>query len=585
MPASSRLPVVHLLVGCLVAAAGGWGVSQSRDWGISVLILGIALLLLHAALLSRDVSARQAGPAGAATSARLPVFHLLIGCLVAAAGGWGAGQERGWGIPLLIAGIALLLLHAVLLSRELTSRQAAQASAEAYSALRDRERAWMQRVAVAMASDDPLDDILRVVTDATADLLASESAAIGFVVEEGRFVRIVAGSGPITRVRDQLVPVDHSLLGWVVTHETGLTVPDMAADPRNYPVAGVPLTSLAAVPLRAAGMVIGVLTAFNRNDGQPFSEADLRLIAMLGDQVILGLDRAHVLEESRRKEEVLAAKNRELQRATELKSQFLANMSHELRTPLNAINGFSDLLLTEELGALNEAQREFLDSILRNGQHLLGLINSILDLSKIEAGRMALSLTSTDLRNTILGAVTDTAPLRSAKRQECKLELGEEPLMVVADGTRLRQILFNLLSNASKFTPDDGLVTVSAIATRAPLPFPADRAGETPRLVSRDAVWVSIRDTGIGIKTEDVPKLFMEFSQVDPSASRQAQGTGLGLALSKRLVEMHGGTIGCESVYGAGSSFWFILPCEGPLRRPAASAETDRPASVEPQPA
>ncbi len=517
---------------------------------------------------------------------RLPIVHLLIGCLLAVAGGWGLTRDHTWGAVLLIAGIVLLLVRAALLQRELALSQSAQEAAEAHVALRDRERSWVQRVAVALASDDPLDDILRVVTDATADLLASESAAVGFVVEEGRFVRIVAGSGPIAQARDQLVPVDHSLLGWVVTEETGVTVPDMNADPRNYPVPGLPLTSLAAVPLRAAGMVIGVLTAFNRKDGQPFSDSDLRLISMLGDQVILGLDRAHVLDESRRKEEVLATKNRELQRATELKSQFLANMSHELRTPLNAINGFSDLLLTEELGGLNEAQREFLDSILRNGQHLLGLINSVLDLSKIEAGRMTLSLTPTDLREIILGAVTDTAPLRSAKRQDCKLELGEGPLLIVADGTRLRQILFNLLSNASKFTPEDGQVTVSGIATRAPLPFPSDRAGESPRLVSRDAVWISIRDTGIGVRNEDVAKLFKEFSQVDSSASRQAQGTGLGLALSKRLVEMHGGTIGCESVYGAGSSFWFILPSEGPLRRPATSAETERPVqSAEPQPA
>jgi len=594
----ARLPVVHQLTGCLVATAGGWGVSQNHPLGVPLLITGIVLLLLHAVLLSRDLATRPvegvlhpladpgSGTASAIAFVRLPVVHLLTGCLVAAAGGWGAGQERTWGIPLLVGGITLLLLHAGLLSRELTTRQTAQASAEAHAALRDRERSWIQRMAMALASDDPLDKILQVVTNATADLLASESAAIGFVVEEGRFVRIVAGSGPMAQARDQLLPVDHSLLGWVVTEETGITVPDMTADPRNYPVPGLPLTSLAAVPLRAAGMVIGVLTAFNRKDGRPFTDTDLKLISMLGDQVILGLDRAHVLEESRRKEEVLAAKNRELQRATELKSQFLANMSHELRTPLNAINGFSDLLLTEELGPLNDSQREFLDSILRNGQHLLGLINSVLDLSKIEAGRMTLSLTVTDLRDVILGAVTDTAPLRSAKRQECRLELGDEPLRVLADGTRLRQILFNLLSNASKFTPEDGLVTVSGITTRAPLPFPSDRAGESPRLVSREAVWISIRDTGVGVRPEDVPKLFREFSQVDSSASRQAQGTGLGLALSKRLVEMHGGTIGCESVYGAGSSFWFILPCEGPLRRSATGAEPDRPAaSAEPQPA
>jgi signal transduction histidine kinase len=439
---------------------------------------------------------------------------------------------------------------------------------------RDTELNWMRKVATTMVSGDELNHVLQVVADAVSDLLGSTAAGIGFVVEEGRFVRVVAGSGQFRGAKDQLLPVDHSLMGTVVTSEKPLMVQDMGADPRNYNVPGVPTSvAFACVPLTAAGLVIGVLAACDRRDGRPFTEADLRVLQALGDQVVVGLDRAHVLEESRRKEESLAAKNRELQRATELKSQFLANMSHELRTPLNAINGFSDLLLTEELGELNEAQKEFLDSILRNGKHLLGLINSILDLSKIEAGRMTLSLKETDLREAISGAVTDTASLRTTKQQECILEIGNDPLPVLADGVRIRQILFNLLSNASKFSPDGGTVTISAVATRAPLPVPAERAGEKPRFVSRDCVWISVRDTGTGIKMEDMGKLFAEFSQVDSSASRQQQGTGLGLVLSKRFVEMHGGNIGCESIYGAGATFWFILPVEGPIRKAGASQE------------
>ncbi|HXI20413.1 MAG TPA: GAF domain-containing sensor histidine kinase, partial [Gemmatimonadales bacterium] len=457
------------------------------------------------------------------------------------------------------------------------------AAAEARARLRDRELTWLRRVADAMVSGDTLDHVLQVVTDATADLLQSESAAVGFVVEEGRFVRIVAATGQIGSVRDRLLPVDHSLLGWSVTHELPLTSPDMSADPRNYPIPGLSLSTLACVPLVSAGLAIGVLAAYNRRDGHPFTDADVHLLQTLGDQVVVGLDRAHVMEESRRKEEVLAGKNRELQRATELKNQFLANMSHELRTPLNAINGFSDLLLTEELGPLQETQREFVDSILRNGRHLLGLINAVLDLSKIEAGRMTLTLVPSDLRGLILGAVTDTASLRTAKRQACVLEIGDEPLPLLADGTRIRQILYNFLSNASKFTPEEGIVTVAAIATRAPLPLADERPGEPPRFVSRDCVWVSVRDTGTGIRQEDMPRLFHEFSQVDSSASRQQQGTGLGLALSMRFVEMHGGTIGCESVYGAGATFWFILPTEGPLRRPPGTLDRAPPART-PQP-
>jgi signal transduction histidine kinase len=499
----------------------------------------------------------------------LPWAALPLG----AAGGWMLARAQPGGILFLLAGGAALITG--LLRQRVLVRAVSEARSDSDQRLerRDTELNWMRKVAATMVSGDELDHVLQVVADAVADLLGSKSAGIGFVVEEGRFVRVVAGSGQFKNARNQLLPVDHSLMGTVVTTERPMTVDDMSADPRSYNVPGVPSSvAFACVPLTAAGLVIGVMAACDRRDGRPFTEADLRVLQALGDQVVVGLDRAHVLEESRRKEESLATKNRELQRATELKSQFLANMSHELRTPLNAINGFSDLLLTEELGELNEAQKEFLDSILRNGKHLLGLINSVLDLSKIEAGRMTLSLAQTDLREAITGAVTDTAPLRTSKQQECILEIGEHPMPVLADGGRIRQILFNLLSNASKFTPESGTVTISAVATRAPLPVPAERAGEKPRFVSRECVWISVRDTGTGIKTEDMPKLFAEFSQVDSSASRQQQGTGLGLVLSKRFVEMHGGTIGCESIYGAGATFWFILPTEGPIRKPAGEA-------------
>jgi signal transduction histidine kinase len=179
---------------------------------------------------------------------------------------------------------------------------------------------------------------------------------------------------------------------------------------------------------------------------------------------------------------------------------------------------------------------------------------------------MSLNLSPTDLHAAIQGVVTDTAPLRTSKEQEVRVEAGSAPATIIADGTRVRQILFNLLSNASKFTPERGSVSISAVSTRAPLPISTEY-DEKPRLVSREAVWVSVSDTGTGIKPEDMPKLFHEFSQVDTSHSRSQQGTGLGLALSKKFVEMHGGTIGAESVYGRGTTMWFILPVEGPLHR------------------
>jgi signal transduction histidine kinase len=358
----------------------------------------------------------------------------------------------------------------------------------------------------------------------------------------------------------------------VIASGAPLLSDDMDADPRSYQMPGlsVLLRTSAIVPLRSAGLAIGTVSVYNRRDGRAFDDHDLQLLQTLGDQVVVGIDRASVLEESRRSERALAAKNAELLRATRLKSEFLANMSHELRTPLNAIIGFSDLMLTEDVGAISPQQQEYLEAVLRNGRHLLELINGVLDLSKIEAGRMVLSLSATDLREAITGAVADTTTLRSAKRQEVLQELDDHPHHVVADGVRERQVLFNLLSNASKFTGEGGTIILTALSTRAPMAPPADRAGDERKLVTKDVVWVSVADTGIGITSQDMPKLFQEFSQVDSSASRQAQGTGLGLALSKKLVEMHGGTIGAESLPGRGSTFWFILPAEGPTRRSGA---------------
>jgi signal transduction histidine kinase len=438
------------------------------------------------------------------------------------------------------------------------------------AAARNRELEGLRHLAATLLAGTDLAGVVEEVSGAAADLLEAESGVVTFVVEEGRFLRVAAATGPMSLMRGRLIPVDGSMVGWVFTHGTPLLSDQMYSDPRAFqvPELTASLRTTAMVPLRSAGVVIGTVSVYNRRDGRFFSDHDLQLLQILGDQVVVGLDRTAVLEESRRNERALGVKNLELQRATQLKSEFLANMSHELRTPLNAIIGFSDLLLVGGAGEINEQQRDFLESVLRNGRHLLQLINSVLDLSKIEAGRMTLSLGRTDLREAVTDAVADTASLRTAKRQECDLELEDAPLVVIADRVRVRQVLFNLLSNASKFTNEGGTIRLAAIRTRAPLPLPSDRSGEDPRTQMQDAVWVTVIDSGIGISPEDMPKLFQEFSQVDSSASRQAQGTGLGLALCKKFVELHGGTIGAESVPGKGSTFWFVLPAEGPARRP-----------------
>ncbi len=466
---------------------------------------------------------------------------------------------------------SLVALFTVRRGRAIAARQKESLSrALAASSRRNRELERMRNVAAALLAGEDLSALNREVAQAAAELLEAEGGAIMLVVEEGRFAKVVAGAGPLQPAVGALVPIEESLVGHVISHDEALLVADMERDSRNHPHEQLigRLTSAAMVPLRSAGLVVGAVCAYNRADGQPFTDHDRQLLQTLGDQVVLGLDRTAVFEELRRNEKMLANKNKELQRVTQLKSEFLANMSHELRTPLNAIIGFSDLLLTGELGELVEQQREFLEAIFRNGQHLLGLINSVLDLSKIEAGRMTLNVAACDVRDCITGAVTDTVSLRTAKNQHCVVDLpANAALEVQGDATRIRQVLFNLLSNASKFTGDGGIITVSAVRTSAPMPAEEIvRSDEQIRMETRDVVWVSVSDSGVGIRSSDMSKLFQEFSQLDASTSRAVEGTGLGLALCKRFVELHAGQIGVESIYGKGSTFWFLLPVDGPPR-------------------
>ncbi len=484
--------------------------------------------------------------------------------------GWAAivliRRERleGYALAVAATGLAVFALQRDLLLRRRYESRVRTALSTA--AARNRELETLRRLASSLLSGRELPELFREIAVAATELIQAKVGLVCMLVEEGRFLKVVAAAGGPPDIVGQLVPADQSLVGWVATTEEPLLSENINEDPRNYHLSeqGVDLKACAIIPLRSAGVVIGTVSVYDRADGQPFDPSDVNLLKTLGHQVVVGLDRTNMLNESRQYAQALAAKNVELLRTTQLKDQFLANMSHELRTPLNAIIGFSDLLLTEELGPVNSQQRDFLDSVSRNGQHLLELINEILDLSKIEAGRMKLDFARTELADAIQGAVADTESLRASRQQTCALHLEDAPFAVIADGTRVRQILYNLLSNASKYTTTGGHINISAVKTRAPLPYSIDGALGDTRLVTRDAVWVSVMDNGIGIRPDDLGALFTEFTQVDSSASRDQQGTGLGLALCKRFVELHGGAIGVESIYGTGSAFWFILPVEGP---------------------
>jgi signal transduction histidine kinase len=230
----------------------------------------------------------------------------------------------------------------------------------------------------------------------------------------------------------------------------------------------------------------------------------------------------------------------ELETASRHKSEFLANMSHELRTPLNAIIGFSQVLRERMFGELNPKQAEYLDDILSSGNHLLSLINDVLDLSKVEAGQVELEVAPFSLHDALERGVVMVRERTVGRGLRVSLDLAPEVNLVTADERRIRQVVFNLLSNAVKFTPEGGSIVVAT----------ERRDGE---------VHVSVRDTGSGVAPEDRERIFEEFQQTEVGV-RQREGTGLGLALSKRLVELHGGRIWVESEPDCGSRFVFTLP-------------------------
>lgn len=251
--------------------------------------------------------------------------------------------------------------------------------------------------------------------------------------------------------------------------------------------------------------------------------------------------------------------NRELERSNKLKSQFIATMSHELRTPLNSILGFSELLTDEVFGPLSEKQKRYAVNIYNSGSHLLQLINNILDIAKIESGKMELHYEGFSVSQAVSEVQTVVKSLADKKAQHVKVTIGDNVSVVKADKIKFKQILYNLLSNAVKFTPEGGELTLSAdMVSGNTLTYYGKK--ELEHIGSDSCLRISVTDTGIGIKKDDHERIFSEFEQVDSSHARRFEGTGLGLALTKKLVELHGGEILIESEEGKGSTFTVIIP-------------------------
>ncbi|MGH7855111.1 MAG: ATP-binding protein [Candidatus Binatia bacterium] len=244
------------------------------------------------------------------------------------------------------------------------------------------------------------------------------------------------------------------------------------------------------------------------------------------------------LQRSREIEE----QNLRIQEANRLKSEFLANMSHELRTPLNAVIGFAEVLVDGKAGPLNAEQREYLNDILTSGQHLLQLINDVLDLAKIEAGRMELYPEAFSLKTVADEVCTIMRPIAAKRNITINLQAADNADLVTLDLRKLKQVLYNLLSNAVKFSHEEGVVKLAI------------------NLDAQEQLQIQVKDSGIGIKSDDLPRIFREFEQLESGASRRFPGTGLGLALTKKIIELHDGAITVQSEFGKGSTFSITMP-------------------------
>ena len=255
----------------------------------------------------------------------------------------------------------------------------------------------------------------------------------------------------------------------------------------------------------------------------------------------LSLENKRLVESLQRSNKLLFEANEELKRATQLKSEFLANMSHELRTPLNVIIGFSELMVDKVPGKINEEQRQCLSDILDSSHRLLNLVNEVLDLSKVESGKMEFKLENVALTEVIESLTRTMLPVLAPRKQSLDIEIEEGLPAVHVDEGRLEQVLLNLATNSSKFTPDGGKLKIEAV---------------------RNGDWcqVSVIDNGIGIKEEDQERIFEPFCWLDNPLTKEKSGTGLGLALVETIVEKYGGQIWVESEYGKGSRFTFTLP-------------------------
>ena len=397
----------------------------------------------------------------------------------------------------------------------------------------------LAEVGKAISSTLDPDEVLGTIVLHAVELSAADGGSLMEYDEESGLFRVRTAYGTaedtLTALKGTRIHIDETLVGSAATSGTPIQVPDLASverDPHLKVLHDAGWRSLVAIPLTHSARTVGVLVVRRKSTGA-FTGETCDMLSAFASQSAVALVNARLYRE-------LEQQRAELAVTSQHKSEFLASMSHELRTPLNAVIGFSEVLLERMFGELNERQEDYLRDILGAGRHLLELLNDVLDLSKVEAGRMELEPTTfpvLDAVHPVLALLRERAAQHHITLQ---LEVGPDLPHVTADQLRLKQVLLNLVGNAVKFTPDGGTVTV-AVAR------------------SRDELTVTVADTGMGIAPDDQERIFDSFQQGTRSASA-SEGTGLGLTLTRRIVELHGGRVWLTSEPGLGSTFGFSLP-------------------------
>jgi signal transduction histidine kinase len=395
-------------------------------------------------------------------------------------------------------------------------------------------------VSQAVNSTLDLETVLSTIVAKAVQLSGTDAGAIYVYEEAAREFRLRATYGMAPALIDALthtyIGVDEPNVALVLAKRE----PVQVADLREEAVSEINEITLRAgyrarllTPLiRGDDDVVGLLVVRRRTPGA-FAKNTIDLLKTFAAQSVLAIQNARLFHE-------IEDKSRQLEIASKHKSQFLANMSHELRTPLNAILGYTELILDNIYGEAPEKMRAVLGRVEANGKHLLGLINDVLDLSKIEAGQLMLSLNDYSIKDMVHGVYVAVEPLASSKKLAFTVELPPNLPVARGDDRRLTQVLLNLVGNAIKFT-DHGEVAIKASATNG-------------------TYTIAVRDTGPGILPADQEKIFEEFQQVDSSQTKTKSGTGLGLSIAKRIVEMHGGRLWVESSPACGSTFAFTVP-------------------------